>query len=94
MNTKRNAPRIKYLFIDMKMSTYILMCSLIGLVFLAVAAVGFFSWRHSDHIVVQNIWWIALVGILVGLVEAGVAIRKAYKDRAKGEVPAEDRKKS
>lgn len=72
--------RVKYLFVNLKYSTYVKLCLAIAVVWYSVVAVLFIVGRDSSVWILKNGWWVLLLLSLVGLGEACFAISKAKKE--------------
>ena len=72
--------RVKYLFVDLKYSTYVKLCAVITICWLLLGGFFFVYTQDSSIWFLKNGWWLSPVVALVGVIESILAISKAKKE--------------
>ena len=72
--------RIKYYFVDMKYSSYILFQGAFVIALLIGAILCFFLTQDSDNWFLKNGWWLLSIFTLLEMGEAYIAIKKSKKE--------------
>jgi hypothetical protein len=83
--------RVKYLLLDMAYPAYVRMQATIVGGLLLASLVFFFHGRESSLWVVSNGWWLCLVGAVLEVAEAMVAVNSAKEEYRRHRTDSERR---